>query len=169
MKRLKTTLIVALFILGASMTAKAQDKIAHINVSELMTKMPDMQSAKAELEKLSKSYDNDYKVMVEEFQAKVKKYEAEVATVSAVMNEERSKEVQDMQNRIVQFRDNAGKKLQEKEMELVKPIMDKAKAAIEKVSKAKGYKYVLDSTEGGSVIIADGTNIYNDVKTELKF
>jgi outer membrane protein len=107
--------------------------------------------------------------MVEEFQAKVKKYEAEVAKVSAVLNEERSKEVQDMQNRIVQFRESAGKKLQEKEVELVKPIMEKAILAIEKVSKEKGYKYVLDSTEGGSVIVAEGTNIYNDVKTELGF
>lgn len=161
--------IIALFILGVTTVATAQDKIAHINVSELLQKMPEMTAAKTQLEKLSKTYDSDYRTMVEEFQAKVKKYEAEVETVSEKMNEERSKEVQDMQNRIVQFRDNAGKELQQKESELVKPILEKAKAAIQKVAKAKGFKYVLDATEGGTVIVADGTNIYNEVKTELGF
>lgn len=168
MKQIKTIIIVALVVFGVSQV-QAQTKIAHINVSELMSKMPEMQAAKSELEKLSLSYDNDYKIMVEEFQAKARKYEGEVATVSAALNEERGKELQDMQNRIVQFRDGAGKKLQEKEMELVKPIMEKAKAAIDKVAKEKGYKYVLDSTSGGSVIVAEGTNIYNDVKAALGF
>lgn len=168
MTHLRSVFLIALFSIGIS-TASAQDKIAHIDVNELMSKMPQMLTAKAELEKVSKSYDSDYRTMVEEFQAKVKKYEAEVETVSAKLNEERSKEVQDMQNRIVQFRDGAGKELQQKEMDLVKPIMDKAKAAIQKVAKAKGYKYVLDSTTGGSVIVAEGTNIYNDVKVELGF
>lgn len=161
--------IIALFILGMTSVATAQDKIAHINVSELLKNMPEMTAAKTQLEKLSKTYDSDYRTMVEEFQAKVKKYEAEVETVSEKMNEERSKEVQDMQNRIVQFRDNAGKELQQKESELVKPILEKAKVAIQKVAKAKGFKYVLDATEGGTVIVADGTNIYNEVKTELGF
>jgi outer membrane protein len=46
--------------------------------------------------------------MVEEYQAKLKKYEAESATVTDV-NGDRSKEVQDMQKRIVDFRDNAQK------------------------------------------------------------
>ncbi|MCB9426948.1 MAG: OmpH family outer membrane protein [Flavobacteriales bacterium] len=168
MKQIKTLVLVALLVLGVSQL-QAQDKIAHINVSDLMSKMPEMQAAKAELEKLSLSYDNDYKIMVEEFQAKARKYEGEVATVSAALNEERGKELQDMQNRIVQFRDSAGQKLQEKEVELVKPIMEKAKAAIDKVAKDKGYKYVLDSTSGGSVIVAEGTNIYNEVKTALGF
>jgi outer membrane protein len=47
--------------------------------------------------------------MVEEYQAKLKKYEAESATVTDVINGDRSKEVQDMQKRIVDFRDNAQK------------------------------------------------------------
>jgi outer membrane protein len=46
--------------------------------------------------------------MVEEYQAKLKKYEAESATVTDVINGDRSKEVQD-KKRIVDFRDNAQK------------------------------------------------------------
>jgi outer membrane protein len=71
-----------------------------------MAKMPAMLDAQKQLEKLSGTYDSDYKKMVEEYQAK---YEAESATVTDVINGDRSKEVQDMQKRIVDFRDNAQK------------------------------------------------------------
>jgi outer membrane protein len=54
---------------------------------------------------------------------KLKKYEAESATVSDAINGDRSKEVQDMQKKIVDFRDNAQKN--KKESDIVKPLMEK--------------------------------------------
>ena len=40
--------------------------------------------------------------------------------------------------------------------------------AIQKVARAKGYQYVLDSTPGaGGVIMADGYNLLADVKADL--
>ena len=47
MKQLKTLLIAAALFIGASQTISAQAKIAHINVSELMTSYPDMKTAQA--------------------------------------------------------------------------------------------------------------------------
>ena len=47
--------------------------------------------------------------------------------------------------------------------------IDKAKAAIDKVATSLGYEYVLDSSQGGSVIIAKGKNIMAEVKKELGF
>ena len=166
MKQLKTLLIAAIFILGASQTINAQAKTAHVDVSEIMSKMPAMLDAQKQLEKLNGTYDSDYRKMVEEYQAKLKKYEAEAPTVTDEVNGERSKEVQDMQNRIVAFRDNAQKELQQKESDIVKPLMDKVRNSIQKVGKAKGYQYVLD---GSTLLLADGPNITEDVKKDLRF
>ena len=52
---------------------------------------------------------------------------------------------------------------------MMKPLIDKAKAAIDKVATGLGYDYVLDSSAGGSVIIAKGKDIMADVKKELGF
>jgi outer membrane protein len=52
-------------------------------------------------------------------------------------------------------------------MTLLKPITEKAKSAILKVARAQGIHYVLDSTQGGGVIMADGKNLLDDVKKEL--
>ncbi|SDX78186.1 OmpH family outer membrane protein [Flavobacterium degerlachei] len=166
MKQIKTLLIAALFIFSANQTINAQAKTAHVDVSEIMAKMPAMLDAQKQLEKLSGTYDSDYKKMVEEYQAKLKKYEAESATVTDAVNGDRSKEVQDMQKRIVDFRDNAQKELQQKESDIVKPLMEKVRASIQKVGKAKGFQYVLD---GSSLLLADGPNLTADVKKDLGF
>ena len=166
MKQIKTLLIAAILLFGANQTINAQAKTAHVDVSEIMTKMPAMLDAQKQLDKLSTTYDADYKKMVEEYQAKLKKYDAESATVTEAVNGERSKEVQDMQKRIVDFRDNAQKELQQKESDIVKPLMEKVRASIQKVGKAKGYQYVLD---GSTLLLADGPNLTADVKKDLGF
>ncbi|RTY87024.1 OmpH family outer membrane protein [Flavobacterium sp. GT3R68] len=166
MKQLKTLLIATVFFFGANQLANAQSKTAHVNVSEIMAKMPAMLDAQKQLEKLSATYDTEYKTMVEEYQNKLKKYESEAATVGDKVNEDRSKEVQEMQKRIVDYRDNAQKELQQKEQDITKPIYEKIKASIQKVGKAKGYQYVLNS-EG--LLLADGPEITVDVKKDLGF
>jgi outer membrane protein len=166
MKQIKTLLIAAILILGANQTISAQTKTAHVDVNEIMAKMPAMLDAQKQLEKLSATYDSEYKKMVEEYQGKLKKYEAEAATVTEAINGERSKEVQDMQKRIVDYRDNAQKELQQKESDIVKPLMEKVRASIQKVGKAKGFQYVLD---GSTLLLADGTNLTADVKKDLGF
>lgn len=165
MKQIKTLLIAAIVFLGANQIS-AQTKTAHVDVNEIMAKMPAMLDAQKQLEKLSTTYDSEYKKMVEEYQGKLKKYEAEAATVTEAVNGERSKEVQDMQKRIVDYRDNAQKELQQKESDIVKPLMEKVRASIQKVGKAKGFQYVLD---GSSLLLADGTNLTADVKKDLGF
>jgi len=166
MKQIKILLIAAVMIISGNQAINAQAKTAHVDVSEIMTKMPAMIEANAQLQKLSGTYDTEYKGMVEEYQNKLKKYEQEAATVTEAVNDTRSKEVQDMQKRITDYRDNAQKELQQKESDIMKPIMEKVKVAIAKVGKAKGFQYVLNS-EG--LLLADGPNLTADVKKDLGF
>ncbi len=78
--------------------------------------------------------------MVEEYQNKLKKYEQEATTVTDAVNETRSKEVQDMQKRIVDYRDNAQKELQQKELELLNLSWKKLKKLLsKKLQKQKDF------------------------------
>ena len=165
MKQIKTLLIVAIAVLGLQ-TINAQTKIAHVNVSEITTKMPAVLDAQKQLEKLSTTYDADYKGMVTEYQAKIDKYDKEGATVTDAVNQTRRTEVDDMVKRINDFKENAQKELQKKEVDLMKPLIEKVKASIEKVGKAKGFQYVLNSEQ---LLLADGTDLTADVKKDLGF
>ena len=166
MRRLKSLLLAAVLFVGASQTINAQAKTAHVDVNEIISKMPAMLDAQKQLEKLSATYDAEYKTMAEEHQNKIKKYEQEASTVTDAVNQTRQTEVQDLIKRITDYRDNAQKELQKKESDLVAPLYDKIKASIQKVGKAKGYQYVLNVAD---LLLADGPDITADVKKDLGF
>lgn len=169
MKQFKTLLFAAILFLGATSFSMAQSKIAHINTNELIEAMPVMKTARAELEKLGKTYEAEIQTMATEYQNKMKQYQAEVETKTDEENAKRAEEVQTIEQSIRQYQQNAQQDIQKKETDLMKPIFEKAKAAIQKVAKAQGFQYVLDSTQGSGVLLADGKDLMADVKKELGF
>ncbi|CDF77985.1 outer membrane family H protein [Formosa agariphila KMM 3901] len=169
MKQIKTLLIATALFIGASSFVQAQSKVAHINTQELVSSMPEMKTAQAQMEKLGKTYEADIKNMATELDTKVKQYDAESSTKTQEENAKRVQEVQTMEQNIRQYQQQAQKDMQQKEIDLLKPITEKAKASILKVAKAQGFDYVLDSSQGGGVIMADGKNLLADVKKDLGF
>ena len=168
MKQLKTLFIAIVMFFGAQV-ASAQTKVGHIDVSALMTTMPAMKAAEAQLNKLREGYETKNKKLVTEYQTKAAQYQKEAETAGDVLNQTRSQEMQDMGTRIQKYQDDASKSLQDKSVELQKPLMEKAQAAIQKVARAKGIQYVLDSTVGSGVLLADGMDLLADVKKALCF
>ncbi len=168
MKQLKTLFIAIVMFFGAQ-SVSAQTKVGHIDVSALMSTMPAMKAAETQLTKLKESYDAEYKKLVTEYQTKAAQYQKEAETAGDVLNQTRSQEMQQMGERIQKYQDDASKSLQDKSIELQKPLMEKAQAAIQKVARAKGIQYVLDSSMGSGVLLADGTDLLADVKKELGY
>ena len=170
MKQFKTLIIAIVLFFGAQV-ATAQTKVGHVDVSALMTTMPAMKAAEAQLTKLREGYDAEYKKLVAEYQTKAAQYQKEAETAGDLLNQTRSQEMQDMGTRIQKYQDDASKSLQDKQIELQKPIYEKALAAIKKVSDAKGLSYTIDATSPGTVlnIGAGSIDILADVKKELGF
>jgi outer membrane protein len=169
MKQFKSLVIATLLVVGAVSFSGAQSKIAHINTQELIEAMPEMQSAQSEIEKLGKTYEAEIQATLTELQNKAKQYQAEAEAQTQEENEKRAVEIDGMRQGIAQYQQQAQQDLEKKKFELLKPITDKAKAAIQKVARAQGFEYVLDSTQGGGVIVADGKDLMEDVKKELGF
>ena len=167
MKKIRISLIALLLVF--SFSTFAQSKVAHINTTELVASMPEMNDAKTELEKLAKTYETDIQTMAAELQSKVKQYDSEAAAQTDEENAKRLQEVQGMEQSIRQYQAQAQQELQKKEFDLLKPITEKAQAAISKVADAMGFDYVLDSTQGQGVIIANGADLMIEVKKELGF
>ena len=169
MKQIKRILIAIALIAGISTTIQAQNsKVAHINTQELVEAMPSYKTALADLEKLQRSYDSQINEMGTELQKTMERYSREVETQTDEENLRRQKEVQETNQNIVAYRQNALKDLQTKEQDLLQRLLEQARVAIQKVARAKGFQYVLDSTPGaGGVIMADGYDLMNDVKSDL--
>ena len=167
MKQFKTLLFAVALFFGATSMMNAQSKVAHINTQELIASMPEMKAAESQLQKLQKTYEGDLQTMATELQNKMKQYQAEAATKTDVENEKRAKEVQGMRDNILKYEQNAQQEMGKKQENLIKPIMEKARQAIQKVARAKGFQYVIDATAGSGLILADGPDLLADVKKEL--
>lgn len=167
MRKLRKLFLAAIMVVGFNVATQAQE-VAHINVSDLIPVMPESKTAKDELTKLQEKYKKEMETMQNDFQTKLKKYQGESATAGDALNETRGKEMQEMEQRIYLFQQNAQQEMEKKQLALTEPILTKAQQAIHKVARAKGYKYVLDSSIGSGVILADGPDLMADVKKELK-
>ena len=162
-------LITVAFLTLAPLAVFAQSNVAHINVQQLISEMPEVVAAQNELAKLEKDYTTQIDNAFKEFQTKAQSYSADAANQTDVTNQARQKELESMQTNLQEFRDSAAQELQKKQMDLMTPLLEKARNAITKVGKEQGFNYVIDSSPNGGLILAEGKDLIEDVKRELGF
>lgn len=168
---MKTTLKKAALIIAATGSfafANAQ-KIAHINLDSLVSMMPETKVASEAAQTYFKGLEQESIAMQTELENKYQKYQADEATMSELLKKNKMEDLQQLQRRIEDFRNQATQDYQRKTGELTAPIMEKAKKAIEMVAKDGGYKYVLDtSTQNPTVLYSEpADDILMSVKKKL--
>ena len=168
MKIFKTLSTTILFLFALT-TMTAQSKIAHIDSQTLISQMPEVKEAQAQLEKLQKTYATEIDASMKEYQTKLQTYSADAQNQTEVTNQARQKELAGMEQNIQQYQQTASQDVQKKQADLLKPLIDKAKEAIQKIAKEQGFDYVIDATQGGSLILANGKELMEEVKKELGF
>lgn len=168
MKKTLGILLVVVMMSASSVFAQKDYKFGHINSSELLSVMPERDSARVELQNYSQMLQQEMEAMQIELQNKYATYMEKQETFSDLVRQSKETEIQEMQQRIQGFQQTAQQDLQQKEAELFQPIMDKAQSAIEKVAKANGFTYVFDLGAGGVVYFSDqSVDILPLVKKEL--
>jgi len=135
-----TTIIVIAF--AASVNAQ---KMAYININELLPLMPDYPKAQSSLETYQKGLETQLQGMYTEYQTKVDEYQSQESIMTDPVKKDKQKAIADLEARIKDFQASSEQDLQKKRAELLQPVYDKAKKAIEEVAKENGYKNVIDS------------------------
>ena len=163
MKNFRTLLLIAIITLGFN-TAQAQVKVGHISTDLLISLMPETKALNTELEKLSKTYESELKAEEAKLEAKLKKYQAEQSSQTDEVNQQRGAEVQQDQQSLYQASQVARDDITKKRNEKLKPILEKAKKAIDEIATEQGFTYVL---EASTLIVANGTDLLPSVKAKL--
>jgi len=164
---LKASCILIVLCLISYGTFAQKQKFGHINSEELLKLMPGRDSAVTVITEYAKTLENQMKGMQTEFEDKYQDYLAHESEMTDLIKQTKQRELQDIQTRIENFQTSAEEDLQKKQTELLQPIIDKAKAAIEKVAKTNGYTYIFDSGLGILLYEDPGEDILPMVKTEL--
>jgi len=167
MKKLLKVALVAVCMVVVSSFAKAQTKIGYINTNQMMEMLPEMKTLQVQMQAYQKTFSDQLATMSSEYQAKGQAYEAKRATMTDASRTAAESELQDMQTRITTFQSNAQKQIEAKSNELLKPLTDKVRTAIQAVAATKGYNYVLDSSQIELIVSPPGDDLMASVKAKL--
>ena len=165
-KAIKLTLAVALVMGSTSLFAQ---KFGRINTQEIIMAMPETKTMQENMETYAKELQDNIETMNVEFNTKLQDFQKNYNTFSDAIKEMKEKELQDMQNRTREFQERAQQDYQKKQNELLGPIIEKAKAAIDKVSAANADTVVFDTSTGSLAYFDEATltDIAPQVKKEL--
>jgi outer membrane protein len=149
-----------LFVFGILLlagTVSAQ-KYAIIDTRYILDKMPEYKTAQKQLDDIAAGWQKDIDAKQASLDKMYKDYDAEEVMLSDDLKKKRQdqlflkeKELRDLQRQRFGFEGDLFKKRQE----LIKPVQDKVYNAVQKISTNRGYDFVLDKSEGITIIFAD--------------
>jgi outer membrane protein len=147
MKNLLKIAVVGVALVVSSFSASAQ-KVAHINLDSLITLMPESKVAQQAVQDYAKQLEKQVTEMQQDLQIKYDAFVKDSPNMAPIIKESKEKELNDLNQRITDFQQQAQADYQRKSAELSRPVYEKAKKSIDQVAKDNGYKYVLDTSTG---------------------
>jgi len=163
MKKITFLVLLSVFTLSSI----AQNKFGYIDSQELLMLMPERKTAEVEVQDFAKSLEAQLGSMTAEYQQGVQEYQANEATYTDLVKQDKVAEITSLEQRIQAFQQNAQQSLQTKEQELLEPILSKARQAIEDVATEGNYTYIFDKSIGSILYAKESENVLALVKKKL--
>lgn len=150
--------VLSLIIITAYGNLSQAQRYAVIDSKYILSKIPEYKAAQEKLNQYSEQWQQEIDEKSVELDKMNKDYEAEQVMLSDDLKKKREdelfnrqKEVNDLQKKRFGYEGDIFKKRQE----LIKPIQDKVYNAVQKLATSKLYDFILDKSEGITVIFAD--------------
>ena len=154
---MKKILSLACFLLVLTLAGNAQ-RYAVVDTKYILDKLPEYKDAQKKLDQTSLQWQKEIDDRQAALDKMYKDYDAEQVMLSDTLKKKREvqlfnkeKEVRDLQRKRFGFEGDLFKLRQE----LVKPIQDKVYNAIQQLAVNRMYEFILDKSEGITVIFAD--------------
>ncbi len=149
--------LISLVFLFAAFAGNAQ-RYAIIDSKYILEKMPEYKDSKKKLDDFSDLWQRELDQRQTAMDKMYKEYDAEQVMLTDVLKKKREdelfnreKELRDLQKKRFGFEGDLFRKRQE----LIKPVQDRVYNAIQRLAVEKQYDFILDKSEGITVIFAD--------------
>ena len=164
MKKLAfVSLTAALFFI--SQAANAQLKFGYISTQELITALPEFKRADTALAEYQQALNQQYVEMVQDFNLRDSLLKVTPSKYTAAQTDIKKQELQQLYLRVQNWQETAQSLYQKKQQELMTPIYDKARKAIQDVAKENGYTFVFNKEQ--LLVSQPGDDILPLVKKKL--
>lgn len=168
MKQLLKIALAASLLLGTSFAANAQQKFGFINSQEVVLAMPETAEVNTQLEQLQKDLGEQLELIEVEYNNKAQEYQKNMNSYSDAIRQSKEKELSGLSQRYEELRQMGVQDLQNKQNELMKPVIEKAKNAINKVGADGKFTMIFDQAIGAVAYFDSATiDVTPLVKAEL--
>lgn len=155
---MKKLLFIALLIMGTVIGANSQQRYAVIDTKYILERIPAYKEADAKLKLVGEQWQKEIDDLQVQLDKMYKNYESEQFMLTDALKKkredelfEKEKQVRDLQKKRFGYEGDLFKERQR----LIKPVQDKVYDAIQKIATSRSYDFVLDKSEGITIIFAD--------------
>ena len=164
---MKRIILIAATVL-VSFAATAQDfKFGYVDFTELVQLMPEMDSARVQIDAASAEAQETYQAIVEEFQSKYQQFEQKQASWTPAIRESKAAELQQIEGRIQEFQQAIQQDLQQLQNQLQAPIYETAQKAVRELAAANGLALVFEKNSLLYVDPAQGKDLTPEARVKL--
>jgi outer membrane protein len=106
--------------------------------------LPERDTIEKRIEELSKQWENEILKMREEYNTKITEFQQKQDSMPASIKEMRMREIQEIEQRISTIQQTAYNDLQQRQQQMLNPVIEKVRKAISEVAVEGNYTYIFD-------------------------
>ena len=161
---MKRNLLIFLVLVATS--AIAQSKFGYVSYKEIVKALPEYAIVTTHIDELQAKYEAEIARSEREFNQKYSDFIEEQAGFPENIRIKRHKELQELMEKSIEFKDEVNRAMREARHEMMKPLYEKVDEAVMKICIDEGYDYILNTDE--RVYIAINPNNGKDITARLK-
>ncbi len=131
-------------LLAATLTSYAQPKFGYVNSQEIIVQMPELQEVQVSLEKLQNELSEQLEIIQVEYNNRLAEYQKNAANYSDAIRQSKEQELISLQQRYEELGKAGSQDMQNQQAKLMQPVIEKARAAIDKIASEGGYTAIFD-------------------------
>ena len=120
-------------------------KFGVIETETIMANLPEMKEVQTQLQAAGQKYETEFKNLQDEMQKKYTEFQQMDESTPKTIQERRIQEIQDLDQKIQQFRQTASEDLQRQQQQLMAPIQQKVMTAIQTVGQEGNFTFIFEN------------------------
>ena len=152
-----------------AVSAAAQTKFGYVSYREIVKALPEYTIVITHLDELQAKYEAEIARSEREFNQKYSDFIEEQAGFPENIRIKRHKELQELMEKSIEFKDEVNRTMREARREMMKPLYEKVDEAVMKICIDEGYDYILNTDDRAYIAINpnNGKNVTGKLKKVL--
>lgn len=161
-------LFISLLLTAIAALPLGAQKYGHLNFANLLSEMPGTAAAESELAEFNTQLVTRGEEMVAELQTAIQEVQGQVDDLTPVQLAERRTALSQQRDEIAAYEQQIQVELERKRQELLGPLIQQARDAIDTVAASNGYELVFDTSLFNTILFAeDADDLMLLVKAQL--